>query len=129
MAKDIHTSKRRKRLLFCLYLTLTFLVALAIGAVAEYLCEVSEADELYAVTMGLGVLALGFTAFHAYRQYFNSVVEARVRERLGEELRRHAAQLNELASGVDELKGEVEALGHEIQSGVVGRKLPAGPHV
>jgi hypothetical protein len=124
MARDIHTSKWPR---FCLYLTLTVLGALAIAAVAEYLCEVGKADELYAVTMGFGVLALGFTAFQAYRQYFDSLVEARVRERLGEVMRRHAAELNELVSGVDELQSELQALRSRMRPGVLERKFPVRP--
>lgn len=127
MSQDIRTAKPRKWLHFCLYLALTLLVAAAIAAVAEYLCEVGEADDLYAITMVLGIADLVFVGLWAHRQYFNSVVEVRVQERLREELRRHAVQLTELASGVDELQRDVEALSNEMHSSVVGRKFPARP--
>jgi len=57
MSEDIPTGRLRKRLI--LYLTLTVLSVLAIGAVAEYLYAAGEANELYAVPMGLGAFALG----------------------------------------------------------------------
>lgn len=127
MSQDIRTPKPRKWLCFCLYLALTILVAATIAAVAEHLCEIGEADNLYAITMVLGTADLIFIGLRAHREYFNSAVEARVEERLREELRRHAVQLTELASGVDELEREVEALSGKMRSGVVGRKFPARP--
>lgn len=124
MSQDIRTAKPRKWLRFCLYLTLTILVAAAIAAVAEYMCEVGEADDLYAITMVLGVADLVFVGLRAHRKWFNAEVEATVRERLREEMRGHATDLTELTCAVEVLQDEVEALSSEMQSGVVGRRFP-----
>lgn len=127
MSKDIRTAKPRKLLRFCLYLALTVLAAVAIAAVAQYICEAGEADDLYAITMVLGVADLVFVGLQGHRQWFDAEVDARVQERLREELRRHAAQLTELASGADELQRNVESLSNEMRTGFVGRRFPVRP--
>ncbi len=127
MSQDIRTAKLRKRFQFCLYLALPILVAVAIGAVAEYICAVGEADDLYAITMAVGFADLIFIGLQGHRHWFNAEVEARVQERLKEEMRRHTVQVTELASDVDELQRNVEALSNEMNSRVVGRKFPVPP--
>lgn len=100
-------SHRKQLLFYGSYVTPLVLAVVGMCAVVAYIVlDARLFNTLGAVAL---IVAAAWVAVETARHYFEHVmsnVEARVRERLAEELRAVSAQLRELDSGVGELRCE-----------------------